>query len=89
MPKSPRPQSASARNKRIPGRPVARISNVFEAIGALVLLVWGVASFPLGHPILAVVLLILGVLVAWVTVREFMGHGLGRAPTGSPEDSRN
>ncbi|MGO3151599.1 MAG: hypothetical protein ACTIJJ_03115 [Galactobacter sp.] len=75
--------------KSVPGRPVARFSNLLEAIGAVVLLAWGVTSFPLGHPILGVILLVLGLFVSWVTVREFMGHGLGKAPNGSPDDSKN
>jgi hypothetical protein len=73
----------------VPGRPVARFSNALEAIGAIVLLAWGIISFPLGHPIMGVILVVLGLFVGWVTVREFMGHGLGKAPTGSPDDTRN
>jgi ABC-type branched-subunit amino acid transport system permease subunit len=68
---------------------VARFSNILEAIGAIILLLWGVISFPLGHPILGVVLVVLGLIIGWVTVREFRGHGLGRVPDGSTEDSKN
>ncbi|MGO2632319.1 MAG: hypothetical protein ACTII7_08055 [Galactobacter sp.] len=81
--------AGSSTRSTVPGRPVARFSNVLEAIGAVALIVWGALSFPLGHPILAVILLVLGVAVAWVTVREFRGHGLGKAPIGSAEDAKH
>jgi|GEM_PF-2377666 len=70
----------SARKPRIPGRSAARFSNVLEALGTVALLVWAVFSFIDGHAVLGVVLTLVGLGIGWVTVREFNGLGLGRAP---------
>lgn len=64
-------------------RPAARFSQWLEALGAVVLLAWAVFAFLGGHWILGIVLGVIGVVVAWVTVREFAGHGLGS--TSGPE----
>ena len=77
----------SPRKPRVPGRPVARFSNVLEAIGTVLVLAWAVFSFIDGHPVLGTILALVGLGLAYTTVREFSGKGLGRAPQpGEPTD---
>lgn len=79
----------SPRQARVPGRAVARFSQWVEALGCLALLVWTVLSFVDGHTVLGLILSVVTAGMLYVTVREFRGHGLGKAPTGSPEDTRH
>lgn len=70
---------------RVPGRPVARFSNVLEAIGTIAILVWAVFALVEGRFILGTILLLVGLGIGWGTVREFSGKGLGRAPQQGDE----
>ena len=70
----------SPRKQRVPGRPVARFSNLLEAIGTVAVLAWGIVTLFVGHPVLGTALIVVGLGIGFVTVREYMGHGLGRAP---------
>lgn len=70
----------SPRKPRVPGRPVARFSNVLEAVGTVAVLVWAVFAFIDGHVVLGAILALAGLGIGYTTVREFNGKGLGRAP---------
>lgn len=66
-------------------RRVARLSNWLEAIGSLIILIWAVLALIGGHWILGIVLAVIGLVIGWVTVREFTGHGLG-SPANDARD---
>ncbi|MDR2257377.1 MAG: hypothetical protein LBE25_15470 [Arthrobacter sp.] len=77
--------NARKTKSRVPGRPVARFSNVLEALGTIAMLVWAVFAFVEGRFIIGTILAVGGLAIGWVTLREFSGKGLGRAPQPGDE----